>query len=69
MSAHSAESAIISAVVLVLPQRSPSRPPTQQPIPPIPITAKVASAAPLADPSPSAASEAPKKTANQAHIA
>src|SRR5680860_1617276 len=65
-SAQAAEIDIIRIVVFVRPQRSPRIPPIQQPIPPIPITAKVANAAAEPDGSPRSASAAPKKTTNQA---
>src|SRR5207237_7954474 len=67
--AQDPETSIIEAVVFVRPQRSPSRPPAQQPRPPTPMTANVAYAAPELAPEAPGRSTRVKKTRNQAHIA
>src|SRR5918992_1234015 len=59
------EIAIIKLVVFVLPHRSPSTPPAQQPSAPIPITANVAYAAPAVT-NPCGFNAFAKNTKNQA---
>ena len=70
VSAQEPEMAMARVVDFVRPHRSPSRPPTQQPTAPAPMTTKVASAAPVRTlSSPPSARVSAKNAANQAHMA